>query len=40
MVVALPAAWVMTLPVALPPELAGDDLDGFLQLAAERGFPS
>ena len=39
-VVALPPAWVMTLPVALPPGLAGDDLDGFLQLAAERGFPS
>jgi hypothetical protein len=39
-VVALPAAWVMTLPVVLPPGLAGDDLDGFLQLAAERGFPS
>ena len=39
-VVALPPAWVMTLPVAVPPGLAGDDLDGFLQLAAERGFPS
>jgi len=39
-VVALPPAWVMTLPVAVPTGLAGDDLDGFLQLAAERGFPS
>jgi hypothetical protein len=39
-VVALPPAWVMTLPVAVPAGLAGDDLDGFLQLAAERGFPS
>jgi hypothetical protein len=39
-VVALPPAWVMTLAVALPPGLSGDDRDGFLQLAAERGFPS
>jgi len=39
-VIALPPAWVMTLPVAIPAGLAGDDLDGFLQLAAERGFPS
>ena len=39
-VVALPPAWVMTLSLAVPPGLVGDDLDGFLQLAAERGFPS
>jgi hypothetical protein len=39
-VVALPPAWVMTLAVALPPGLTADDRDGFLQLAAERGFPS
>jgi hypothetical protein len=39
-VVALPPAWVMTLAVALPPGLVGDDREGFLQLAAERGFPS
>lgn len=39
-VVALPPAWVMTLPVALPAGLEGEDRDGFLQLAAERGFPS
>lgn len=39
-VVAVPPAWVMTLPVGVPPGLEGADRDGFLQLAAERGFPS
>jgi len=39
-VVALPPTWVMTLPVSVPAGLEGEDQDGFLQLAAERGFPS
>ena len=36
--VALPAAWIMSLATEVP-ELSPADLDSFLQLAAEQGFP-
>ncbi|MCC6231626.1 MAG: hypothetical protein IT580_03225 [Verrucomicrobiales bacterium] len=36
--VCLPSSWVLSLQVALPP-LQGADLESFLQLEAERGFP-
>jgi hypothetical protein len=37
-VVALPPGWIMARPVAVP-ELSPEDLAGFLQLEAEKGFP-
>ena len=36
--VRLPLAWAMAVPLELP-DLSGPDLDGFLQLRAEREFP-
>jgi hypothetical protein len=38
-VVCIPAAWVLTMQTKLP-ELSDADADSFLQLEAERGFPS
>jgi hypothetical protein len=37
-VMCLPLSWVMTLAIKQP-ELAGPDLESFLQIEAERGFP-
>ncbi|MDO8542644.1 MAG: hypothetical protein Q7S40_19565 [Opitutaceae bacterium] len=37
-VVAVPAGWIMTQHTRLP-ELAPEDIDSFLQLEAEKGFP-
>lgn len=39
-VVCLPLNWVLTLQAKIPDKLAGPDLDSFLQIEAERGFPS
>jgi hypothetical protein len=38
-VVALPARWIMSHAVRVPAGLTGTDLDGFLQIEAEKGFP-
>ncbi|HEY4249464.1 MAG TPA: pilus assembly protein PilM [Lacunisphaera sp.] len=38
-VVALPARWIMSHAVRVPAGIAGTDLDGFLQIEAEKGFP-
>ncbi|HAV61102.1 MAG TPA: hypothetical protein DCY13_01895, partial [Verrucomicrobiales bacterium] len=38
-VVGVPAAWVLTLHTALP-DLADEDVQSFLELEAERGFPN
>jgi hypothetical protein len=38
-VIAVPAAWVMSQQTRLP-ELAPEDVDSFLQLEAEKGFPT
>lgn len=37
--VALPSAWIMTVPIALP-DLSPADAESFIELEAERGFPS
>jgi hypothetical protein len=39
-VVCLPLNWVLTLQAKIPDNLSGPDLDSFLQIEAERGFPS
>ena len=38
-VVSLPPQWIMTHAVRVPMKLSGPDLDGFLQIEAEKGFP-
>lgn len=38
-VICLPASWVLTVQTALP-DLAEADVESFLQIEAERGFPS
>jgi len=38
-VVALPARWMMSHAVRVPAGLSGTDLDGFLQIEAEKNFP-
>ncbi len=38
-VVALPARWIMSHAIRVPAGLTGTDLDGFLQIEAEKGFP-
>jgi len=37
-VIAVPASWIMSQQTRLP-EMAAEDVDGFLQLEAEKGFP-
>lgn len=37
-VVSLPLSWALTLPTEIP-EMSDDDLPGFLEIEAERGFP-
>jgi hypothetical protein len=38
-VVSVPAQWIMSHAVHVPMKLSGPDLDGFLQIEAEKGFP-
>lgn len=39
-VVCLPLNWVLTLQAKIPDKISGPDLDSYLQIEAERGFPS